>query len=91
MYDGKKTVGRFGPRLEDNIKTGIEEVDVCALTRSRFSYWGLVKPASYVQGFFYLSAQQLAYRGITSMQLVYLMTLSITEGYIESDDRISSE
>jgi hypothetical protein len=66
-------------------------MDVCALTRNRFSYWGLVKPAVHVQGIFCLSAQQLAYRGITSMQLVYLMTLSITEGYVESDDRISSE
>jgi hypothetical protein len=26
--DGKKTVGRFGHRLEDNIKTGVEKVNV---------------------------------------------------------------
>ena len=89
--DGKKTVGRFGHRLEDNIKTGIEKMNVCALARNVFRYWGIVKPAVHVQAICCLSAQQIANRGITSMQLVYLMTLSITEGYIESNDRISSE
>jgi hypothetical protein len=61
-----------------------------ALTRNMFSYWGLVKPAVHVQGI-YLSAQQIANRGITSMELVYLMTLTITVSYIESNDRISSD
>ena len=71
--DGKKTVGRFGHRLEYIIKTGIKKMNVCvcvcALTRSRFSYWGLVKSAVHAQGICCLSAQQIANRGITSMQL----------------------
>lgn len=54
-------------------------------------FWGLMKPAVHVHGICCLSAQQIANRGITSVQLVYLMTLSITEGYIESNDRISSD
>jgi len=64
---------------------------MCALSRNMFSNWGLVKPAVHVQGICCLSAQQITYRGITSMQLVYLMTLSITESYIESNERISSD
>lgn len=89
--DEKKTVGRFGHRLEDNIKRGIEKMNMCTLARNMFRYWGLVKPAVRVQGICCLSVQQIANRRITSMQLVYLMTLSITEGYIESNDRISSD
>lgn len=77
--------------MEDNIKTGNEKMNMCALARNMFSQWGLVKPAVHVQGICCLSAQQIANRGITSMQLVYLMTLSISEDYIESNDRISSD
>lgn len=36
--DGKKTVGRFGHSLEDNIKTGVEKMNMCALARNMFSF-----------------------------------------------------
>ena len=84
-----KENSRFGHRLEDNIKTGIEEMVVCALTRNSSSYLGLLKPAVHVRGICCVICSTT--RGITLMQLVCLMTLSITEGYVESNGGISSE
>jgi hypothetical protein len=62
------------------LKRVLKKMNACALARNMFTYWGLVKPAVHVQGICCLSAQQIANRGITSMQLAYLMALSVTEG-----------